>query len=284
MKNKVHILTAILSFCVSFVCYAEDIRIPAKGNNTYSVTIVDRGEHGARYDANTESIINTSNGTKIRIKDIDFGDGKYGIYNQFFFEYSCPENVQEAYFDIFIEDTTTPFLSIPISTTKENEFIDISKFMNFGILGNHDIYIKWRNHSASLKTIGLNELKPIAKVNLVRTGSLSKYELSSSQIEISGKQKIKMIWKGNNANVKSIILGNTETSISSTENQNIKLTQTSHGIILENQTDILKLVEVYSINGICIFKYFIENNSIEINLNPGAYIIKTYSGIFKILI
>ena len=285
MKSIIHILAVILLLRISFDVYADDIRIPAKGDESYSVSIVDRGTNGARYDATTESIIKTSDGTKIRIKDIDFGEGNYGTYNQFFFEYNCPDDIQDAYFDVFVEDTTTPFLSIPISRTNEDEYVGVSQVMDFGLLGNHDIFIKWRNHSASLKTIGLNALKPVAKVDLIRTGSLSTYKISSSAISMNGVQNLKMIWKGNNANVKNVIFGNTESAIhGTTSNGDIRIIKNDNNIILENPAGLLKWVEIYSINSICVFKSYVDSHRLEVNLNPGIYIVKTDSGVFKILI
>ena len=64
-------LFLLLSFLVAAKpAYAGDIRIPAKGGGLYQVVIVDKGTEGAKYDGKTESIINTSSGTRIRIRDI----------------------------------------------------------------------------------------------------------------------------------------------------------------------------------------------------------------------
>ena len=73
-------LFLLLSFLVAAKpAYAGDIRIPAKGGGLYQVVIVNKGTEGAKYDGKTESIINTSSGTRIRIRDIDFGDARYGL-------------------------------------------------------------------------------------------------------------------------------------------------------------------------------------------------------------
>ena len=59
-------LFLLLSFLVAAKpAYAGDIRIPAKGGGLYQVVIVDKGTEGAKYDGKTESIINTSSGTRI---------------------------------------------------------------------------------------------------------------------------------------------------------------------------------------------------------------------------
>lgn len=99
-------LFLLLSFLVAAKpAYAGDIRIPAKGGGLYQVVIVDKGTEGAKYDGKTESIINTSSGTRIRIRDIDFGDARHGLYNRFMVEYTHPGDCEDGFFDIYIEDT-----------------------------------------------------------------------------------------------------------------------------------------------------------------------------------
>ena len=158
--------------------YAGDLRIPAKGGGLYQVVIVDGGSEGAKYDGTTGTILNTSPGTRIRIRDIDFGKERYGIYNQIMIEYTHPKTCEDAFFDVYIEDTTVPVASIPVEQTSEGEYKEASAFLNVNVVGTHAVYIRWRNHSASFKTFGANELTPFASVELIRTGSMTTFKFS----------------------------------------------------------------------------------------------------------
>lgn len=276
--NKFFLFLVLFLFGITSV-YADDIRIPAKGGGLYQVIIIDKGSEGAKYDGKTESIINTSSGTRIRIRDIDFGNVRYGLYNQFMVEYTNPVYCENGFFDIYIEDTAVPVVSIPVEQTKEGEYKEAAASLNVNITGSHAIYVRWRNHSASLKTFGANELVPFASVELVRTGSLMKYKFSKGTFgTLSGKHRLKMVWRGNNAIVANVYLDKTTmTSIVNTEEEGLVVFSDKSGFGIKATTPIGK-VEVYSSEGLKMKELQSADCSEFVFVTPGFYIIRITRG------
>lgn len=269
-------LSIVLSLFALLHSYAGDIRIPAKGGGLYQVVIVDKGSKGAKYDARTEAIINTSPGTRIRIRDIDFGEGRYGLYNQFMIEYTHPESCEDAFFDVYIEDTILPVASIPVEQTNEGEYKEASASLNVNIIGSHAVYVRWRNHSACLKTFGANELVPLASVELIRTGSLGKYKFSKGDFDaLSGKHRLKMVWRGNNAAVANVYLDkNSLTSVEKKlKEKEVVITGEESGIRINAASPIGK-VEIYTLTGIKVKEQIISDHFQFISLAPNFYMVR----------
>ena len=273
-------LFLLLSFLVAAKpAYAGDIRIPAKGGGLYQVVIVNKGTEGAKYDGKTESIINTSSGTRIRIRDIDFGDARYGLYNRFMVEYTHPGDCEDGFFDIYIEDTAVPVASIPVEQTKEGEYKEASAPLSVNITGSHAIYVRWRNHSACLKTFGANELVPFASVELIRTGSLTKYEFGKGTLgELSGKHRLKMVWRGNSANVANVYLDKSDVvSVMDIEEEKLIVVGGKLGFRINSATPISN-VEVYSPEGLKVKELRLSDCSAFVSVAPGFYIVRITRG------
>lgn len=278
-------LILIFSLLTAVSCYAGDIRIPAKGGGLYQVVIVDKGSEGAKYDAATESIIQTSSGTKIRIRDIDFGNERYGLYNQFMIEYTNPQSCGDAFFDIYIEDTTIPVASIPVEQTKEGEYKETSIPLSWNIIGSHAVYVQWRNHSANLKTFGANALVPFASVELVRTSSLTKYKFSKGALNsLSGKHRLKMVWRGNNAIVANVYLdkGDHSSVLNSPEDE-VSIYTLKSGFRVQSVHPIGK-IEVYSSAGLKVNELISSDNFEFVALTSGFYIVKVTDSKSKTII
>ena len=272
-------LFLLLSFLVAAKpAYAGDIRIPAKGGGLYQVVIVDKGTEGAN-DGKTESIINTSSGTRIRIRDIDFGDARYGLYNRFMVEYTHPGDCEDGFFDIYIEDTAVPVASIPVEQTKEGEYKEASAPLSVNITGSHAVYVRWRNHSACLKTFGANELVPFASVELIRTGSLTKYEFGKGTLgELSGKHRLKMVWRGNSANVANVYLDKSDVvSVMDIEEEKLIVVGGKLGFRINSATPI-RNVEVYSPEGLKVKELRLSDCSAFVSVAPGFYIVRITRG------
>lgn len=259
---------------VGFVC-ADNIRIPAKGGGLYQVVIVDKGTNGAKYDGTTGSIINTSPGTKIAVRDIDFGSGRHGLYNQVMVEYTHPELTDNSFFDIYLEDTTVPVASIPVVQTRQGEYREVTVLLNVNVIGSHAIYIRWRNHSAGLKTFGANELVPFAKVELVRTSSMNMYKFSKGEWgTLSGKHRVKMVWKGHNAAVANVYLDSADpSSIGRTVTSELTITSCKGGFGIVSPAPVGR-VEVFTPAGLKVKELFATGCSGTIPITSGLYIIK----------
>lgn len=283
--NKFFLFLVLSLFVIVTSTYAGNIRIPAKGGGLYQVVIVDKGAEGAKYDGKTESIINTSSGTRIRIRDIDFGNARYGLYNQFMIEYTNPEYCEDGFFDIYIEDTAVPVASIPVEQTKEGEYKEVSASLNVNIIGSHAVYVRWRNHSACLKTFGANELVPFTSVELVRTGSLMKYKFSKGTFGVlSGKHRLKMVWRGNNAIVANVYLDKSNiTSVVNIEEENLSVFSDKFGFRINAATPIGK-VEVYSSEGLKVEELLSADYSEFVSVIPGFYIVRITRGNGEIIV
>lgn len=255
--------------------YADDIRIPAKGGGLYQVVIVDRGSDGAKYDGTTGSIIHTSSGTKIRIRDIDFGSERYGLYNQFMIEYTHPTSCEDAFFDIYIEDTTIPVASIPVEQTRDGEYKEALASLNVNTVGSHAVYVKWRNHSANLRTFGANELIPFAHVELVRTGSMTKYKFSRGELStLTGKHRIKMVWRANTATVANVYVDKkTPNSICENKEDGLFILNHKGGFTIQSTVPIGK-IELYSLCGLKVNEMVTAEHSQLVEVVPGFYILR----------
>ena len=275
--NRLRRMALLLALFPLF-SHADDLRIPARGGGLYQVVVVDGGSSGAAYDRETETISNTSDGTRICIRSIDFGDERYGLYNRFVIEYTHPEACgEEAYFDVYIEDTTTPVASLPVVQTLPGEFVETEMPLDVNVLGNHWVYVGWRNHSASLRTFGADELRPFATVGLVRTGSLAQYELGQGRFEpLTGKHRLKMVWKGNNAPVSAVYIGKAGGSgMGDAPQAAVRLWQTESGIGIASSASLpLGNVEVYAPDGKQVSRLLADGPSCFLPLPEGIYIVR----------
>ena len=269
------ILLFVLSLFSIVSVYGGDIRLPAKGGGLYQVVIVDRGSKGAKYDGVTGAIVNTSHGTKIAVRDIDFGNERYGWYNQFMIEYTNPSNCTDAYFDIYIEDTTVPVASIPVEQTEEGEYKETLASLKLNIIGSHAVYIRWRNHSANLKTFGANALVPFASVSLVRTGSLTKYKFNVGDLEsLTGKHRLKMVWRKNNATVANVYLdSNNPASVEKVYEEDVHAYGVKGGIKIESSNTIGE-IWVSSLTGLRMKEFVSLGTSEYIALPSGFYLLR----------
>lgn len=272
--NKLFLFIS-LSLLYMLNSYAAPIRIPAKGGGLYQVVIVDKGSEGAKYDGTTGSIIHTSHGTKIRIRDIDFGNERYGLYNQFMIEYTHPTSCQDAFFDIYIEDTTIPVASIPVEQTRDGEYKEALASLNVNTVGSHAVYVKWRNHSADLRTFGANELLPFAHVELVRTGSMTKYKFSRGGLEkLTGKHRLKMVWRANTAAVANVYVDKkTSSSILESKEDGLFILSHKAGFTIQSTTPIGK-IELYSLAGLKVNEVVTAEYSQLVEAAPGFYILR----------
>lgn len=272
-------------FFFTFHIYADDLRI-SMGNSSGSsqnvyVRIEDKGtaEGGARYDKDSRSITNTSDGTSISVANVDFGSGRYGLYSHILIEYSCNETVSDAFFDIYLGNTTTPIASIPVVKTNPGEFREGISTMSVNVVDIRRIYIRWRGHSASIKTFGGNELKPAAEVKVVRTGSPLTYKYSYGDLkDIEGVHNVKMVWENQNANVHAVYFTKSEggTSIDAPGNvpdNQYKIFQNVEGLCVESHSSIGNIA-VYSLTGKQIAGAYIPAQSWSLSLKAGIYLLK----------
>ncbi|GEM_PF-131609 len=279
----------LLFFLLPFCClYPDDLRISmgnssGNGQNVY-VRIEDKGtaEGGARYDKETRSIVNTSDGTCISIGNVDFGSGRYGLYSHILIEYSCDNLVSTGFFDIYLGNTTTPIASVPVEKTNPGAVREGYSTMNVNVVGTHRLYIRWRGHAASIKTVGGRELKPFAEVKAVRTGSPLNYQYSFTGIEkIEGVHRLKMLWKNQNANVYAVYLSKSEnTSIRNPGNEpeaGYKIYSHGSTVYVESETSLEK-VTVYSVTGKEIYKASVEECILSVSLPEGIYLIRIDKG------
>lgn len=274
--NKLRLWASLLALLPLF-SHADDLRIPARGGGLYQVVVVDGGSNGAAYDGATGTISQTSDGTRICIRSIDFGDGHYGLYNRFVIEYTCPEACDGAYFDIFIEDTATPVASLPVEQTLPGEYVEAEAPFSVNVLGSHWVYVEWRNHAASLRTFGADELRPFATVGLVRTGSLSKFEFGQGSFApLSGKHRLKMVWKGHNASVSSVRIGKGGGSgMEAALQAGLRVCQEQGGVrVALPGSSPLGDVEVYAPDGKRVLRLVAGGSSCFLPLPEGLYILR----------
>lgn len=277
----------LLSIALSFVflsTYAEDLYI-SMGNSSgvalnYYVRIEDAGtaEGGAKYDRTTKSIINTSDGTLIRISGVDFGSGRYGDFSHVFIEYTNPTATSNgAYFDIYLENLSTLIASVPVEKTNVDEYVRSKSTFTTNVVGEHTIYVKWRTHSASIKGFGCNELKPLAEVKAVKSSSPIQYKFSSATFDrIEGVHNVKMVWKNQTANVYAVYFENTETSsIESDSEVSMKIeTYVTDGVLHVSADKNIESLEIYSLSGQLIVRDFVQANSYEVALSEGIYVLR----------
>ena len=275
------ILILLFPFFVFQILHAEDLRI-AMGNSSGSsmnvyVRIENKGtaEGGAKYDKASRSIANTSPGTKISVMNVDFGNGRYGDYSRIMLEYSCPDAGKDAFFDVFLEDSSTPIASVPVQRTAENEYMEGTSTFTTNLIGKHRVYIAWRNHSAILRTFGANETQSFVSVGVVKTGSPLKYDFASADFgNISGVHNVKMVWKNQNASVYAVYLDKKGggTSIVRPENKSYKLEVVDKSIQLISEKEVT--ATIYSVTGVEVYRSGLYSNSFIVPLNPGIYILR----------
>ncbi|MFV0469510.1 MAG: hypothetical protein ACK5MK_11365 [Dysgonomonas sp.] len=278
--NKV-LLSLVTLFSIVVTLQAEDLDIPMSNLSgialNINVKIENVGTDGAKYDRTTQSIINTSNGTIISISKVDFGSGRYGSYSYLYVEYTNPEEVtDDAFFDVYLDNGTTLVASIPVEKTLEGEYVKSSSTMQVCMNNQRNIYVKWRNHAADLKTFGAYERKPLVEVSAVKTGSPLVYKFSSATFDaIEGVHNLKMMWVKQSANVSAIYFDNTAYNSIEPETENPSYSiRTMNRVLFITSTEPLKQVEVYSIDGKLLFNSSQKGNSFEIPLQNLISILK----------
>jgi hypothetical protein len=169
--------------------------------------------------------------------------------------------------------------SIPVEQTKEGEYKEASAPLSVNITGSHAVYVRWRNHSACLKTFGANELVPFASVELIRTGSLTKYEFGKGTLgELSGKHRLKMVWRGNSANVANVYLDKSDVvSVMDIEEEKLIVVGGKLGFRINSATPISN-VEVYSPEGLKVKELRLSDCSAFVSVAPGFYIVRITRG------
>ncbi|MDR0506320.1 MAG: T9SS type A sorting domain-containing protein [Dysgonamonadaceae bacterium] len=264
--------------------YAEDLYI-SMGNTSgvalnYLIKIEDAGsaEGGAKYDRNTKSIVNTSDGTLIRISDIEFGSGRYGDFSRVFIEYSNPDaTLNDACFDIYLENTLTLIASVPVEKTNVGEYVTSSSTFAVNVVGIHKVYVKWRNHSANIKGFGCNELKPLVEVKAVKSGSPIQYRFSSAVFDkIDGIHHVKMVWKNQSANVYAVYFDKDDySSINQTYNSAFNVYAYAKDKILNIKSNRnMEMIEIYSLFGNLVLKDKPQTNEHKVYLTKGIYLLK----------
>lgn len=281
MKKIIIFLFLLL---LSLQVYADDLRISmgnSSGNsqNVY-VKIEDKGtaEGGAKYDKETQSIINTSDGTCISIGNVDFGSGRYGLYSHILIEYTCSSPVSNGFFDVFLGNTTTPIASIPVEKTDNGVLKEGSSTMNVNVVGVHRLYVRWRGHSASIKTFGGYEQKPFAQVKVVRTGSPLNYKYSYTKLkDIEGVHNVKMVWKNQNANVHAVYLdkaGGTSIDNPIKQMEDVYKVYSREGSVYIESKSTIGNITIYSLMGNQIYRSFSQQESLSLQLEEGIYLLK----------
>lgn len=263
--------------------YAEDLYI-SMGNTSgvalnYYVKIENAGTAagGAKYDRNTKSIINTSDGTLIRVSNVDFGSGRYGDFSHVLIEYTNPnETSNDAYFDIYLENTATLIASIPVEKTKVGEYVKSKSTFRTNVVGDHKIYVEWRNHSASIKGLGCEELKPLVEVKALKSSSPIQYRFSSATFDrLEGVHNVKMVWKNQTANVYAVYFESTELSSIESDSAQSDVNVFVENRVLNLSSDVsIDEVEIYYLSGNLHLKATPSANQYETPLDKGIYLLK----------
>lgn len=284
--NKLYLLL-FASFSV-FYCKADNLSVPMAGNGNgkymnSSVQILGDGV----YDATLVSVVSTGNNTAIKINSVNLGDKIYA-YNSFSIEYSNSQVLSEkSFFDIFLEDTAEPIASVPVEKTMAGEYKMVTAKLSQSVLGKHNIYIRWRGHSSSIKTFVVNELVPMAEVPLVRSFSIKTFKFSKAMIEnIEGVHQLKMLWRNQNAVVKAVYLDKINgdpTSINVSEHDEMSITLLDKGFKIVSKFPIGDIV-LYSLSGMKVLELKSDNYVEEVSVVPGVYVLKIVNADKKVTI
>lgn len=282
VMNKFTALSFLILFSFANIS-AEDLRISISNkignylNSQITIMNVNSASGTATFDKTTQCLVNTGDGVKIRVSDVDLGGGRYGNYNRFMVEYTNPVQLAgDAYFDVFIGNNSTPIASIPVENTAEGEFKEASSLLNYSLKGNQTIQILWRGHSASLRTVGANESKPFATVEAIRTSSPLTFKFSQGTFSgVEGVHRVKMVWNNQTAAVSAVYFDNTDfSSVNKIENDETCKILVNEGFIIIKSPVLLKKVEIYSLSGILLKQLDLNETEAQISVKKGLYIVK----------
>ncbi len=250
----------------------------ASGNyQNPNVAITNPGpqQGGATYNSSQKAITNTGDGTQINIRNLDFGSGRYGWYNRIAIEYTLDQAVEEGYFDVFLDNSTYAIATIEVSNTSGSIEVLSSSF-NINVIGSHSLSIKWREQSASLKSVTLLPLKPVATVNAVKSSSPLQYKFSYSHFPLlEGTHNVTMVWKNQSAKVYAVYLDkgeNLDIEIPQQQNDCDILTKGNVLHIISKQP--LKYIQIFTPTGTLIENRVNTSLSPAIELQQGIYIVK----------
>lgn len=278
-----NIIAAFLLFFSSSM-HAEDLLINMRGVTSTSymntrVKIENKGiANTIKYSSADEAIIGASNGARISIVEVPFGEKNLGNFGGITVEYSLTDQTQGGHFDFCLNNSSFIIATLPVVNTG-NGYAKGVVWFDTNLVGKNNLCMTWVGHGASVKSIAIMENTPVSSIKVAATNGA--YVLSSGAMAgVSGIHRVKLVWRNNTANVKSVYFDGPNLSSNEVLRINPLVIYSKDNNVTIRSEDLLKTVSIYDLTGKVVTQ--LECSSTEINqrLCKGAYIVstKTLSG------
>ncbi len=265
-----------LTLAVSIQAADLVLDMASTGGSTLSpyVTIADKGIDGAAaYHKATRSVSGASDGTCVVVRTLPFGD-YYGKYNAVTVEYILEDPAQEGFIEFSLDNSAYVFASVPVVASGNSDLQTAHVNFDVNVTGQHKLYIRWKQTKASLKTVILKENVPVAQVKAVRTTSPVAIAASTGNLrKLTGKHRLKMVWKNQGANVYSVRLKSSLLGMEEIVYQDQVQLETFPDAISVSANQLISSIDIYAVTGSLYRRISTKDYQINIPLEKGMYIV-----------